>query len=109
MESFKEFYRGLMGYHLINQETNEMHSPSEGRKLFGIVLVFHFIGPMLYIGAAGLFAILFAIIEKNWAVAVFFLFGVPLVIGLQSIFGWAIIDWDKRRILKNIAEAKPAS
>lgn len=109
MESFKEFYFGLIGYHEINPETNELYSPTLIRKLIGIILVFNFIGPMLYIGASGLVALVISAFAGNWILVLGLLFGIPMMIGLQSIFGWAIIDWDKRRILENISKAASAS
>jgi len=108
MESIKEYWRGLMGYHQISHGPDYIQytQPMIIRQIIGLYLVIQFFSPIsfgLVSGPIMFFGLAFA---GNWGGAVAVVLLLPLLVGMYVAVGWAIIDWDKRRVLK-LLETQP--
>ena len=104
VESVKELAWGLMGIHLLDESSGIYSEPSKVRKLIGLILILYILAPIILTIpiAIGMFFML--AISGEWVGAALVLILTPFGIGIYSIPGWIIIDWEKHRILKRMSK-----
>lgn len=105
MDSIKELARGLMGYHLLNEDAGSYTEPSNARKLIGVFLVLYILLPIILAIPVAIGMCVLLIFHGLWEAAILFLIVAPLAIGIFSIPGWLIIDWEKNHLLSKLEKA----
>lgn len=102
MESLKEFARGLMGFHLLDKTFGIYSKPSNTRKFIGIILNLYILLPIILAVPTFVEMLFIAAFNGSWGFFIAVLFLGPFAIGVNSILGWIIIDWDKNRVLSKV-------